>query len=203
MPKKIETDADVKKEKESADKIEIEYLTEQKKLPRKRKVPAKATATKKQVEEIKKLKEEIQELKQEYLRQMADKENLRKRLEREKTEYYQYALSEFFGELVVVLDNFERSLKSDEKKNLDNFQEGIEMIYKQMLDLLNKYGVKPIEIKDKIFNPHLHQAFMTEESEDIEEPQVGEEFQKGYTLNERLLRPSLVKVMLPKKEDET
>jgi len=203
MPKKIETEADVKKEKESADKIEIEYLTEQKKPPRKRKVPAKATATKKQVEEIKKLKEEIQELKQEYLRQMADKENLRKRLEREKTEYYQYALSEFFGELIVVLDNFERSLKSDEKKNLDNFQEGIEMIYKQMLDLLNKYGVKPIEIKDKIFNPHLHQAFMTEESEDIEEPQVGEEFQKGYTLNERLLRPSLVKVMLPKKEDET
>jgi molecular chaperone GrpE len=134
---------------------------------------------------------------------MADKENLRKRLEREKSEYYQYALSEFFGELLVVLDNFERSLKSGEQKNLDNFQEGIEMIYKQMLDLLNKYGVKPIEIKDKIFNPHLHQAFMTEESEDIEEPQVGEEFQRGYMLNERLLRPSLVKVMLPKKEDET
>lgn len=72
-----------------------------------------------------------------------------------------------------------------------------------MLDLLNKYGVKPIEIKDKTFNPHLHQAFMTEESEDIEEPQVGEEFQRGYTLNERLLRPALVKVVLPKKESET
>jgi molecular chaperone GrpE len=202
MPKKIETVADVKKEEESADKIEIEYLTEQKKHPRKRKTPAKAP-TKKHDEEIKKLNEEIQELKQEFLRQMADKDNLRKRLEREKSEYYQYALSEFFGELLIVLDNFERSLKSDEKKNLDNFQEGIEMIYKQMLDLLNKYGVKPIEIKDKIFNPHLHQAFMTEESEDIEEPQVGEEFQRGYMLNERLLRPSLVKVMLPKKEDET
>jgi molecular chaperone GrpE len=203
MPKKIETDADVNKEKESADKIEIEYLTEQKKPPKKRKTTTKSPSAKKFEEEVKKLKEELQEVKQDYLRQIADKENLRKRLEREKSDYYQYALSEFFGELLVVLDNFERSLKSDEQKNLGNFQEGIEMIYKQLIDLLNKYGVKPIEIKDKTFNPHLHQAFMTEESEEIEEPQVGEEFQRGYTLNERLLRPSLVKVMLPKKENDT
>jgi molecular chaperone GrpE len=203
MPKKIETDADVNKEKESAEKIEIEYITEQKKPTKKRKSPTKAPSTKKYDEEIKKLKEEIQELKQDYMRQIADKENLRKRLEREKSEYYQYALSEFFGELLIVLDNFERSLKSDDQKNLEKFQEGIEMIYKQLLDLLNKYGVKPIEIKDKTFNPHLHQAFMTEESEDIDNPQIGEEFQRGYTLNERLLRPSLVKVMLPKKENET
>ncbi|MCK4932224.1 MAG: nucleotide exchange factor GrpE [Candidatus Aminicenantes bacterium] len=203
MPKKIKTDEDVKKEKESAEKIEIEYLTEQKKTPKKRRTPAKAPATKKYDAEIKSLKEEIQNLKQDYLRQIADKDNLRKRLEKDKSEYYQYALSEFFGELLVVLDNFERSLKSDDQKNLEIFQEGVEMIYKQLLDLLNKYGVKSIEIKDKTFNPHLHQAFMTEESEDIEEPQISEEFQRGYTLNERLLRPSLVKVVLPKKENET
>ncbi|MEE9503102.1 MAG: nucleotide exchange factor GrpE [Candidatus Aminicenantaceae bacterium] len=203
MPKKIKTDEDVKKEKESAEKIEIEYLTEQKKTPKKRRTPAKAPATKKYDAEIKSLKEEIQNLKQDYLRQIADKDNLRKRLEKDKSEYYQYALSEFFGELLVVLDNFERSLKSDDQKNLEIFQEGVEMIYKQLLDLLNKYGVKPIEIKDKTFNPYLHQAFMTEESEDIEEPQISEEFQRGYTLNERLLRPSLVKVVLPKKENET
>lgn len=203
MPKKIETDADVNKEKESAEKIEIEYLTEQKKTQKKRRIPAKAPATKKCNAEIKNLKEEIQNLKQDYLRQIADKDNLRKRLERDKSEYYQYALSEFFGELLLVLDNFERSFKSDDQKSLEIFQEGVEMIYKQLLDLLNKYGVKPIEIKDKTFNPHLHQAFMTEESEDIEEPQVSEEFQRGYTLNERLLRPSLVKVVLPKKENET
>lgn len=203
MPKKIKTDEDVNKEKESAEKIEIEYLTEQKKTPKKRRTPAKAPATKKYDAEIKSLKEEIQNLKQDYLRQIADKDNLRKRLEKDKSEYYQYALSEFFGELLVVLDNFERSLKSDDQKNLEIFQEGVEMIYKQLLDLLNKYGVKSIEIKDKTFNPHLHQAFMTEESEDIEEPQISEEFQRGYTLNERLLRPSLVKVVLPKKENET
>ncbi len=203
MSKKIESDADVKKEKEATEEVEIEYLTEQKKSPKKRKPPAKTPSTKKHDEDIKKMKAEIQELKQEYLRQMADKENLRKRLEREKSEYYQYALSEFFGELLVVLDNFERSLESDDQQNLDSFQEGVEMIYKQLLDLINKYGVKPIDIRDKKFNPHLHQAFITEESEDIEDPQIGEEFQRGYTINERLLRPSLVKVILPKKENKT
>lgn len=203
MSKKIESDADVKKEKEATEEVEIEYLTEQKKSPKKRKPPAKTPSTKKHDEDIKKMKVEIQELKQEYLRQMADKENLRKRLEREKSEYYQYALSEFFGELLVVLDNFERSLESDDQQNLDSFQEGVEMIYKQLLDLINKYGVKPIDIRDKKFNPHLHQAFITEESEDIEDPQIGEEFQRGYTINERLLRPSLVKVILPKKENKT
>ena len=203
MPKKIETEADVKKENEAAEKIEIEYLTEQKKTPKKRKPPTKTPPKKKHDEEIKKMQEEIKELKQEYLRQVADKENLRKRLEREKSEYYQYALSEFFGEFLVVLDNFERSLRSGDQKNLDSFQEGIKMIYKQLSDLLNKYGVKPIDIKDKKFNPHLHQAFITEESEDVEEPRVSEEFQRGYTINERLLRPSLVKVVLPKKENET
>jgi molecular chaperone GrpE len=203
MPKKIETDADVKKENEATEEIEIEYLTEQKKTPKKSKPPTKTPAKKKQDEEIKKMEKEMMELKQEYLRQVADKENLRKRLEREKTEYYQFALSEFFGELLAVLDNFERSLKSDDQKNLDGFQEGVEMIYKQLLDLLDKYGVKPIDIKDKKFNPHLHQAFMTEESEHVDEPQIGEEFQRGYMINERLLRPSLVKVVLPKKESES
>jgi len=203
MPKKIETDEDVNKEKESAEDVEIEYLTEQKKTPKKRKTPAKIPTTNAFEKEIKKLKEEIEELKQDYLRQMADKENLRKRLEREKSEYYQYALSEFFGELLGVLDNLERSLKSEEKGSAESLKEGVEMIYRQLIDLLNKYGVKPIEIKEKIFNPHLHQAFVTEESEDVEEPQVSEEFQRGYTLHERLLRPSLVKVTLPKKEKET
>jgi molecular chaperone GrpE len=203
MPKKIETNEDVNKENEAAENIEIEYLSEQKETPKKKKSPDKATTPKTHDKEIKKLKEEIEELKQEYLRQVADKENLRKRLEREKSEYYQYALSEFISELLGVLDNLERSLKSDEKKDAESLKQGVEMIYKQLVDLLNKYGVKPIEIKDKIFNPHLHQAFITEESEDTDEPQVSEELQRGYKLHERLLRPSLVKVVLPKKENET
>jgi len=149
--------------------------------------------------EIKLLKKENEELKEEYVRKIAEMENLRKRLDREKSEFYQYALSEFLKDLFVVLDNFERALESQNEGNGKSFREGIEMIYKQYLDLLMKQGVTAIEIKEKKFDPHLQQAFITEESEDVEEPVVIEELQKGYTLHNRLLRPALVKVIVPKK----
>jgi molecular chaperone GrpE len=153
----------------------------------------------KQDSEIKLLKTENKKLKEEYLRKMAEMENLRKRVEREKGEFYQYALSELLKELFDVLDNFERALETQNKENGRSFREGIEMIYKQYQDLLMKQGVKPIEIKEKKFDPHLHQAFITVESEDVEQPEVVEELQRGYTLHNRLLRPALVKVAVPKK----
>jgi molecular chaperone GrpE len=149
--------------------------------------------------EIKLLKAENKTLKEEFLRKVADMENLRKRLEREKSEFYQYALSELLKELFDVLDNFERALETQNKGNGKSFREGIEMIYKQYQDLLMKQGVEPIEIKEKKFDPRFHQAFITEESEDVAEPEVVEELQKGYTLHNRLLRPALVKVAIPKK----
>lgn len=149
--------------------------------------------------EIKLLKTENKKLKEEYLRKIAEMENLRKRVEREKGEFYQYALSELLKELFDILDNFERALETQNKEKVKSFREGIEMIYKQYQDLLMKQGVKPIEIKEKKFDPHLHQAFITEESEDVEEPEVVEELQRGYTLHNRLLRPALVKVAVPKK----
>jgi molecular chaperone GrpE len=151
--------------------------------------------------DIKLLKKENQRLNESYLRKMADMENLKKRLEREKTEFYQYALSEFLKELFVVLDNFERALESQDEGNGRSFREGVEMIYKQYQDMLVKFGARPIEIKGKKFDPHLHQAFITEESEDVQEPEIIEELQKGYTLHNRLLRPSLVKVAVPKKSE--
>lgn len=154
---------------------------------------------KKKEAEIKNLHKEIAELKEEYLRQLAEKENLRKRLEREKNEYYDYALSELLKELLLVLDNFERALDSENQGDGKSFREGIEMIYKQFQDLLMKQGVTPIEIKEKKFDPYLHQAFAAEESEEVEEPVVSEELQRGYKLHDRLLRPALVKVIVPKK----
>lgn len=150
--------------------------------------------------EINALKEENKSLKEEYLRQIADKENLRKRLEREKNEYYLYALSDFLKELLDVLDNFERALQNKDKASGESFSEGIGMIYKQYRDVLARQGVSPIEIEEKIFDPNLHQAFLSEESEDVDKPEVSEELQRGYTLHDRLLRPALVKVVVPKKE---
>ena len=154
---------------------------------------------KKKEGDIKLLKKENESLKEQNLRKMADMENLKKRVTREKAEFYQYALSEFLTELFAILDNFERALGSKTQGDGQSFREGVEMIYKQYQDLLIKYGAKPIETNDKKFDPHLHQAFITEESEDVEEPEVIEELQKGYTLHNRLLRPALVKVAVPKK----
>ncbi len=157
---------------------------------------------KKKDAEIKLLKIEIVELKAEYLRQLADKENLRKRLDREKTEYYQSALSDILTEFLSVLDNFERALQSDTPDTEENFRDGVEMIYKMFVSVLEKQGIKHIKIKNTKFDPHLHQAFSSEESADVKEPMVSEEYQKGYTLHDRLLRPSLVKVVVPKKVKE-
>ena len=200
MPKKIETESDVEEQEKESEDVEIEYLTEQKKTPKKRKAEPKDDKLKKKEAEIKGLREECENLKQEYLRQAADKENLRKRLEKEKQDFYQFALSDLFLEILGVLDNFERALETRSKTKSKDLQMGIEMIYKQLLDILEKNGVKPIDLDEKSFNPHLHQAFMSEESEDVSEPTVSEVFQQGYTLHGRLLRPCLVKVLTPKKE---
>ncbi len=154
---------------------------------------------KKRETEIKSLKKENEALLDKYIRAVAEMENLRKRLDREKQDYYQYALSEFLRDLLSVQDNFERAFKTKDQTDGKSFQEGIELIYKQFADLIRKRGVEPIDAVQKKFDPNLHQAVLTEESDQVEEPVVGEELQKGYLLGERLLRPSLVKVIVPKK----
>lgn len=201
MAPKAEDDKTSNQKESKEEKVEIEYLTEQKKQHPLRPEQEKLLRNKlkKKEAEIKHLKKEIAKLKDEYLRQSAEKENLRKRLEREKNEFYDYALSELLKEFLVVLDNFERALESQDETDGKSFREGIQMIYKQFRDLLLKQGVTPIDIKEKKFDPYLHQAFVTEESTEVKEPQVSEELQRGYKLHDRLLRPSLVKVIVPKK----
>jgi molecular chaperone GrpE len=154
---------------------------------------------KKKENEIKALEKELSTLRDEYLRQVAEGENQRKRLEREKMEFYQYALAELFKDVLNIKDNFERALASGKQDKGKDFRHGVEMIYKQLADLLTKQGVLPIEVEGKAFDPNFHQAFATEESEDVDKIEVIEEFQKGYILHDRLLRPALVKVRVPKK----
>jgi molecular chaperone GrpE len=156
---------------------------------------------KKRDAEIKQLKKEMDELKDQYVRKLAEMENLRKRLEREKNEYFQYALSEVLLEFLGVLDNFERALRAvGSETDGKTFREGIDLIYRMSMNLLLKRGVQPIEIKDGKFDPTLHHAMTMEESDQVQEPRVTEELQKGYMLHNRLLRPSLVRVVVPKKD---
>ncbi len=211
MKKKIDNETDIDKIKEQDEnKVEIEYLndqdpssedeTEEDSQTRGSESEAGEEDLEKMKEELEEAREEAKKFKEEYLRSAAESENLRKRMEREKNEFYQYALSEILKDFLSVLDNFERALESGDEKNGKSFREGIELIYRQYLDVLKKQGVKPVEIEEKRFDPRLHQAFAGEEAEDVDEPEVSEVLQKGYMIHERLLRPSLVKVKIPKKE---
>jgi len=155
---------------------------------------------KKKEAEAKHLKKELDELKEQHLRKLADFENLRKRFEREKSDYLQYALSELLLELLAISDNFERALKSASPETEGkSFRNGVELIHRMFQSLLVKNGVQPIVLKDRAFDPNLHHAMSVEESEDVQEPEIAEELQKGYMHHTRLLRPTMVKVKVPKK----
>lgn len=209
MTKRIETEKDI--EESHGKDIEIEFLTDSSKKNKRRTSGSAArrdpsskvllTKLKKKEEELQEMKQEMENLHDEYMRTAAEKDNLRKRLEREKNEFFRFALSEQLKEFLVVLDNFERALDS-EQENSESLRSGIELIYKQFLGLLKKQGVEPIVNEDSTFDPRFHQAFMSQDSEEVTEPTVGEEFQRGYMLHDRLLRPALVKVLLPKKKTE-
>jgi len=153
--------------------------------------------------EAKHLKKELDEIKESYLRKLADMENLRKRFEREKSEFQQYALSGLLLELLGVSDNFERALQSaPSDADGKTFREGVELILRMFQNLLAKNGVRPIVLEGRAFDPNFHHAMTVEESEAVAEPEVEEELQKGYMHHDRLLRPTLVKVLVPKKGQE-
>ena len=155
---------------------------------------------KKKEAELKHLRKEMDEVKDQFLRKLADLENLRKRLEREKDEFQQFALSGLLLELLAIKDNLERALQSRAADPEGRtFREGVELIDRMFQSLLAKNGVQLVEIAERRFDPNFHHAMMTEESESVEEPEVLEELQKGYMHHNRLLRPTLVKVAVPKK----
>ena len=150
-------------------------------------------------EEAKGGKEEPEEdADRKYLRLMADFQNYKRRVEREKKDLYSYANEKIMGDLLEVLDNFERALGQDTAAAADDggagFMEGMEMIFKQLTDVLKKEGLEEINALGEEFDPNLHNAVMTEETEEYESGKVSGVMQKGYTLKGKVIRPSMVKV---------
>jgi molecular chaperone GrpE len=138
------------------------------------------------------LQKENQELKNRYLRTLADFDNLRKRTEREKADFFRYATSAVLKDLLPILDNFDRALEHSNAE--DDFHKGVELIYKQLYDVLYKNGVRPIDEVGVRFDPNIHEAVVREEDPSVPSHTVTALLQKGYFLHERLLRPALVKV---------
>jgi molecular chaperone GrpE len=132
------------------------------------------------------------ELRDQLLRRQADFENFRRRIERERSEFAQYAGMELVGELLPILDNFERALKT-ETSNQD-YAKGVELIYQRLFDTLKKMGLEPIEAEGRPFDPYVHEAVERAEADGVEDHTVLEVFQKGYNFRGRLLRPAMVKV---------
>ena len=144
---------------------------------------------------LEKAQEENKELNDRLLRQMAEFENFRKRTEKEKSAMFDMGTRTVIEKILPVIDNFERGLAGvpEEGKN-DPFVDGMDKVYKQLMKELTDLGVKPIEAKGQPFNPDLHNAVMHIDDDTIDENTVVEEFQKGYTFRDSIVRYSMVKV---------
>ena len=139
--------------------------------------------------------EQIEELTDRVRRQMAEFENFRKRSEKEKSQMFDMGAKSIIEKILPVIDNFERGLAAvPEEQKEDAFVVGMDKVYKQMLTTLTEAGVEPIEAVGKEFNPDFHNAVMHVEDENFGENIVAEEFQKGYTYRDSVVRHSMVKV---------
>ena len=139
--------------------------------------------------------EKIEELTDKLTRQMAEFDNFRKRTEKEKTQMYEVGAKDIIEKILPVVDNFERGLdavKEEEKE--DPFVQGMEKVYKHLVTTLEGIEVKPIEAVGQPFDPNFHNAVMHVEDENFGENIVAEEFQKGYTYRDSVVRHSMVKV---------
>ncbi len=139
--------------------------------------------------------EKIEELEDRVKRQMAEFDNFRKRTEKEKSHMYEVGARDVIEKILPVVDNFERGLAAvPEEERTNPVIEGMDKIYKQLMTVLTDLGVAPIEAAGQEFDPNLHNAVMHIEDEELGENIVAEEFQKGYTYKEAVIRHSMVKV---------
>jgi len=143
--------------------------------------------------EYQKLKAERDELRDRLARLQAEFENARKRSLREQQEFREFALADALKSLLPILDSFERAMQHHHGAKSE-FRNGVELIYKQLLDVLEKLGLRTISAKGEMFDPRLHEAIEMVDTANAKDHEVVEELQRGYKLRDRMLRPAMVKV---------
>ena len=150
--------------------------------------------------ELKRVEGENADLKDRLARRQADFENYRKRVDRERADTYNRVVADVAGKLLPVLDNLKRALdaestvESSESDEFRHFLSGVDLIYKQLNGVLDAFGVKPVAAVGEKFDPHIHEAVVTEASTDYEPDTVLQEIVAGYRIGDKLIRPALVKV---------
>ena len=150
--------------------------------------------------DVERLEQEIADLRDRSIRTLADFDNYRKRAERERTDLRRFAVLEPMRDLLEVVDNLERAAAAG--GSADDLKQGVEMILRQLQEVLRRHGAVPFDSVSEPFDPALHEAVSRQESAEVTEPTVAAELQKGYRLHERLLRPARVVVAVPAEEAE-
>ena len=146
------------------------------------------------------LQSEIAELKDRLLRTHADMDNIRKRSEKEKADAHKYAVSKFARDMIEVGDNFQRAIETvpagaaEQNPALKSFLDGVTMTERELINTLERHGIKRIDPKGQIFNPHLHQAVMEAHNPEVPAGTVTQVYQLGYMIDDRVLRPAMVVV---------
>jgi molecular chaperone GrpE len=148
---------------------------------------------------VEQLQDELEELKERSIRTLADYENFRRRVERERTDHRRYAAADALAGFLTVIDNLERALRAE--GSAEDLRAGVELIHRQMLDLVERFGATAVDALGERFNPSVHEAVARVEDDSVAVPTVLEEYQRGYRLHDRLLRPAMVRVGLPLKSD--
>ena len=171
---------------------ETEQQTEEAESQKEPETKTKTSFFGKKKKEKDKFEQQIEDLTDRLKRSMAEFDNYRKRTEKEKSSMYIIGARDIVEKMLPIMDNFERGLAQAPED--DPFAEGMKMIYKQMITAFDEMGVKPIEAVGKDFDPNLHNAVMHVEDESVGENIVVEEFQKGYTYKDFVVRHSMVKV---------
>lgn len=151
--------------------------------------------------EIGRLEEEIADLKNRSTRTLADFENFRRRVDRERQEDRRFAAFDIVREFLAVVDNLERALAAESSN--DDLKVGVELIHRQMKDLMKTVGVERISSVGEEFDPRFHEAVTHHEDTSVTVPTVSEELQAGYLMHDRLLRPSVVRVAMPPDDDHS
>jgi molecular chaperone GrpE len=146
-------------------------------------------------DEVARLRQEIADLRDRSMRTLADFDNFRKRSERERQDLRRYALLEPMREFLTVMDNLDLALSAG--GSAEDLKRGVEMIHRQMAELLRRFGVQEVKAVGEPFDPTVHEAVVREESAEVQAPTVTGELRRGYTLHDRLLRPAMVKVAVP------
>ena len=155
--------------------------------------------------DIKSLQNELKEAKEDNLRHLAEIENLRKRFDKEQKDTFNYAISEFANEIILVADNFTRVMnsisliKTDDKNNVKPLVDGIDLIFKDFINTLGKFEIKKVECLGKQFDPNFHQAMSEELNNEKQPGEIIKVIQDGYFIKDSLLRPASVGVA---KKDE-